>query len=256
MQMNLKDMQKYVLEMVAATIEVCEKNNITYYCQAGTVLGAVRHNGIIPWDHDADLIIPENEIDYFVTCARRDLPDKYWVDYCLTNLKGQTQFPRIALKGYSSKLLHVDIFRLIGLPDDPEEQLRIVAEARGYTANNGIMKLSLKDLFTHGNRRHIFKRIKWLFRPRKYYLKKFLSLCGRYPYEQAHYVMNPSGKYGKKNIFRKEIYGEGHLWEFDGLKVRIPSEYDFYLKQYYNDYMQLPSQDQISKEMDMQFDVR
>ena len=68
--------------------------------------------------------------------------------------------------------------------------------------------------------------------------------------------MNPSGKYGQKNIFRKEVYGQGCMWELDGLQVRIPSEYDFYLKQYYKDYMQTPPEDQISKEMRMQFDVR
>ena len=251
MKLDMKGMQKHVLDMVEAIIGVCEKNRITYYCQAGTVLGAVRHNGIIPWDHDADLIIPENEIDNFVACAQRDLPDRYWVDYCTTNPEGRRPFPRVALKGYSSKLLHVDIFRLIGLPDDRDMQLSMVSEARGYTAGNGVMNLSLRDLVAKGNRRNIFKRIKWLFLPRDYYLKKFLQLCRRYPYEQAHYVMNPSGKYGQKNIF-----GQGCMWELDGLQVRIPSEYDFYLKQYYKDYMQTPPEDQISKEMCMQFDVR
>ena len=79
------------------------------------------------------------------------------------------------------------------------------------------------------------------------FVKKTEELCSRYSYNKAKYVMNPFGKYGKKNIFKKEIYGEGQMVPYLDFYVRVPSELDFYLTQYYGNYMSYPPEDEINK---------
>lgn len=250
MNLDMQQMQKYVNEMLKATIDVCEKNNITWYCQAGTVLGTVRHGGSIPWDHDADIIIPNNEIDNFVACCQRDLPKEYYVDYFTINPKELCLFPRIGLTGYSTNVLHLDVFRLIGLPDSAEEQHAIVKQAKYYNTKNSIMWQASLSL------RCYYHRLKMFYHKRTYFAKKFNELCNKYPYKESNYVMNPSGKYGEKNIFEKSVYGEGILMKYEGFTVRIPSKTDFYLRQYYGDYMQTPPQAEIDKEMNKIFVIK
>lgn len=246
MKLSIVEVQNHILEIMKVTIEICNRNNITYYTQAGTVLGVIRHGGFIPWDHDADLIIPNNEIDRFAEVMERELPDKYVIDYFKVDKKTMRQFPRIGIKGHSTNLLHLDIFRLIGLPDEREAQLSMVSEARGYTQNLALMRFSIPKLIAKGKFKHAFMK---LIGKKYYYIDLFDDLCNRYDYSKANYVMNPSGKYKEKNIFKKEVYGEGLLRDFSGLEVRIPSEYDFYLKQYYGDYMEYPSQKEIDDAM-------
>lgn len=242
--------------MMRATVEICERNHITYYCQAGTVLGVVRHNGQIPWDHDADLIIPQNEIDRFVACAVKELPEQYYVDY-FTVLPGSLRpFPRIGVKGYGTEFLHLDIFRLIGLPEDRRSQEALLSEIKVYRYRNVAMRLPFSFLARYWGRRMALLHLLLRFVPRAHYVKKIDRICNRYPYAQAKFVANPFGRYGVKNIFEKHVYGEGQLHDFEDFQARIPTEADFYLKQYYGDYMQLPPEDVRKKEMERIFDVR
>lgn len=256
MRCNMQEMQSIVIDMLQATIDVCEKNNITYYCQAGTVLGAIRHKGFIPWDHDADLVIPENEIDRFIECAARDLPSKYYVDYYTLNPKAARQFPRIALTGYSSNVLHLDIFRLIGLPDSEEEQIRLMENAQACTQKIKMRRTRYRYFIKRLDFKGLAERIALSRTDIISLVDDFSALCKRYPYATANYVMNPSGRYGRKNIFRKEIYGAGLTVPFGSVLVRIPSEFDFYLRQYYQDYMQIPDAVVIQREMQTIFEVK
>lgn len=256
MKLNIKEIQAYVIDIMKTTVEICEKNGITYYCQAGTVLGAVRHSGQIPWDYDADLIVPQNEIDRFVECMVRDLPKKYYVDYFTINPQGFRAFPRIGVKGFSTDTLHLDIFRLIGLPDDRQEQEALLKEIKAYRVNNIAARSSFWHLVRNNGIRTAAKRLCLLFSPKDRYIKKIDEACRRHPYEKAKYVANPFGRYGVKNIFEKGVYGEGQMHPFEDFQVRIPSEVDFYLKQYYRDYMQLPPEAERNKELEKIFDVR
>lgn len=256
MKYSIKEMQQAVEEIMIATIKVCEDNGIQYYCQAGTVLGAVRHDGPIPWDHDADIIIPNDQIDFFVDCCQRDLPKEYYVDYFTVDDKNLRQFPRIGKVGFSTDFLHLDVFRLIGLPNDVDTQYAMIDELKGLTANNALKRASYWKLFRTHRYRQMWDKIKLTGQTRRKYIEKFNEICNKYPYAEATYVMNPSGRYGKKNIFDKKVYGQGTKHKYSSFEAIIPTEYDFYLKQYYGDYMKYPDQNYIDGEMNKIFDVR
>lgn len=73
----LKKVQDVELSILDDFIEICEKNNLKYFAVSGTALGAVRHNGLIPWDDDIDIGILRKDFDKFVEVAKKEYSDKY-----------------------------------------------------------------------------------------------------------------------------------------------------------------------------------
>lgn len=257
MQFGIAEVQKNVMDILKTVIEICDSYGIMYYAQAGTVLGAVRHGGPIPWDYDADIIVPNDQIDKFTECMTNHLPKKYYVDYFKANSLSKRQFPRIGLKGYTTEVLHLDVFRLIGLPDDRDQQVALLTEARAFERIAVTMRRQpMWKTLLKGQFEYALGQAGMIQKNTLYYVKKFDELCERYPYGTAAYISNPSGKYGAKNIFLKDVYGDGQIVNFLDYKIRIPSNVDFYLKQYYGDYMKTPPQEYIDQEMNKIFYIK
>ena len=71
----MNDLQKKILDIFKAVAKICKDHDITYYAIGGTAIGAVRHQGFIPWDDDLDIAIPIEQYDRFIEIARRELPE-------------------------------------------------------------------------------------------------------------------------------------------------------------------------------------
>lgn len=79
---TLKEIQNCQLEMLKVVADICEKHNIRYYLAAGTFLGAVRHQGFIPWDDDIDIYVFNSDLKKLKKICQKELPEKYfWQDY-------------------------------------------------------------------------------------------------------------------------------------------------------------------------------
>ena len=83
---NIKDMQKCILDILIAIDKVCKEHHLRYYLIAGTMLGAIRHRGFIPWDDDADVALPRKDYEKLVKYANEWLPNYYE----LVSEKGET----------------------------------------------------------------------------------------------------------------------------------------------------------------------
>lgn len=73
----LRQAQLKMVEILVAIDDVCKKNNIEYWLCYGTLLGAVRHKGFIPWDDDCDIVMMREDYERFMECAKRDLPNNF-----------------------------------------------------------------------------------------------------------------------------------------------------------------------------------
>ena len=132
-QEQLQKMQEVELDLFKAFIEVCEKLQLKYYLLGGTLLGAVRHKGFIPWDDDIDVGMPRKDYEIFIQKAQDLLPEHYFVQNCYTDGKlpmafckirnSNTTFIETSVKDF--KINHgifIDIFPLDYYPQDKKKK--------------------------------------------------------------------------------------------------------------------------------------
>lgn len=248
---QLQELKKIELEMLKQFIAVCEKLKLKYYLLGGTLLGAVRHKGFIPWDDDIDVGMPRADYEIFVSKAQALLPDKYFVqtlesdpnlpmNFCKLR-NSETTFIESSIK--KLKLNHgvyIDVFPLDWYPSD--ENVR-----RKFHKKNRFLSLCVGKVFTiereSGKRKFLRKALKvcTFFMPVKKAVKKREKLLKSFG--ESDKLANYCGAWGAKEIVPKEWYGEGVALEFEGVKVNAPAEYDKWLTQVYGDYMQLPPEE-------------
>lgn len=225
---EVKDVQLGILQKLK---ECSIKYNIKYYLHAGTALGAIRHKGYIPWDDDVDVFIPIDDYLKLIKILEEDEQYKiisqfntdcyfgwgfgYMVD-CNT-ICDVNKFPIQVTTGQS-----IDLFPLYGIPDDEEEKSYYIKRAKELE-NNCLIAVEDNE------------RIKAINELNEFLLK--------YKYDECKLIGNVLMPFFVKDIFKKEMFGDGVEKQFENLQLMVPTEYDAYLKQMYGDYMQLPPEE-------------
>lgn len=243
MQLTIKEMQDLETEMIKEVHEICERHDIEYFLAYGSALGAVRHGGPIPWDPDADIVVPYHQFPDFVKKVREKLPDKFYLDYYDFNKDYPYLFPRVGLKNYSSEKLHVDIFIIIGAPTDLGECIKLQKKLNFYSQLQYFRKRN-ENYFNYLTPKRkintLIIRLLTIFLTTKRIIKIFDSICKSHSYETSDFIINSSGGYGEKEILKKSLYGRGAHISYNGSKFKIPQKYKKYLCHFYSDYNKLP----------------
>lgn len=244
---RIKDIQQKQLQILKEVVRICDENKVTYYAAYGTVLGAIRHKGFIPWDGDIDIYVPENELDTFIHVMKKNLGDEYVVDF-RDDKKAFRDFPRIGYRGYETGLLHVDVFRLAGMPDDERRQLSILKRTRILHHIVNVKQKGLKLFFIQ--KRKIVRAFLVSLITAPISLQRITELFDKYnrkyPFEKAHYVGNCADD-SEHCVFSKKYLGKGMIVQFEDTMIRIPEAYDEYLKQIYGNYMEYPPEKERNK---------
>ena len=102
-KITLAECHKELLHIATAFDQICQKHHIPYYMLGGTILGAIRHNGFIPWDDDMDFGIPRPYFNQFIALAEQELPPKYKLITSKNSPALKKGFIKIQLEG--SKLI-------------------------------------------------------------------------------------------------------------------------------------------------------
>ncbi len=239
-------------------IEICKEYQLTYYCCGGTAIGAVRHNGFIPWDDDIDVFMPRPDYDRFIEIASTIDLGKYELVTPYIHNSYPLYFAKLCDKETTLMEeadtpciygLYIDIFPIDGAPDSYEDARRM---ERKFTK----MKNKLEAISTHNTfmeylalllrpkewGRFVRKTIGFSFRKqyRKSLLRQMHNIMYRYDYDTSNIVAVYCGSYGPKEVFPKAWLEGVHQFTYEGLTVNLPIGYDNYLRHYYGDYMQLP----------------
>lgn len=250
--LTLKDIQAEELEMFKYFIDFCEKYNITYYIAGGTMLGAIRHKGFIPWDDDIDVYVPRPDFEKLIDLHQaynRDT-DYELATYRLGNLN--RAYARVFNKNIHVEKtfqvsefdnhLWMDIFPLDGLPSSKKEQKKIYRKIKCYrkllgwkTSRFGTGKTLMAKLLK--------PLLKVILLPVSIdsVIHRINAIATGHPIEEADYVGEITlGLHGIGEVNPKEGFLPTIDVEFEGLTVKGMKDYDRYLSGKYGDYMVIP----------------
>ena len=237
---TLREMQLRLLHILVEIDKVCKENDIRYWIDFGTLLGAVRHGGFIPWDDDIDITMPTEDYKKFMKIAPQALPKDLFLQtpqtdpsykMLLSKVRDYNSFfvtPHEDFKRDYNKGLYIDIFEAVNYPTvSPKFQKRLM---RWF--NKIAFFYSVKQDVTIKN--HIASVT---FPIIKLFLCTIWGILCLKPKNKIGYEkrFNPYG-----NSYRREVVFPLSSIEFEGHTFPAPNDTNAYLKSIYKDYMQIP----------------
>jgi len=248
----MKRLQSIEAEMLKEFIEFCKKNSIAYFLIGGSALGAVRHQGFIPWDDDIDIGIPRPDYDRLINIPENDLPD----GLIINSMYNENEYPYYFAKVCNENIimieevtkhldfrhcLYIDIFPLDGAPNSRLMQKYHLFVIRIFKKLQNINHGMIKNHMNYG-KKVLIKLVKLLF-SRKMIYNILDRLANKYKYDNCDIIGNYFGSWGIKEIVPKKYFGDGTIMFFENGNYRIPTDYDNYLKSLYGNYLELPPEE-------------
>lgn len=230
-----------------------KKNNIHYFALGGTMLGAVRHKGFVPWDDDIDIGIPREDYERLLQ-LKAQLPNhlrllSYPHDSSYPYYIARVVDERVMVKSDRTEIdeitpAWIDIFPLDGMPKN--NLLRKLHEKRILFARM-LFQISRFDDVVNTKRTNRPRSEKILIRlskslhlqqwiGRKHAFFKLDRILKSWPYKTADHNINAMGAYKLREEFSKEVFGNGALYFFEDIQIRGPQDYETYLTQLYGDW--------------------
>lgn len=236
---HLPALHAKLLGMLQEIDALCRRHGIDYWLDSGSLLGAVRHGGFIPWDDDIDLGMRAEDLPRFLEIAQRELPAHLYVvpesggGMPATKVKDRNSFiVEIGdeLRTPDKKGLFIDIFAMDTAPRLPHAWLSRLAKAvcksryilcakHPYTLKAGV----------------------------QFFYFSAVSLCARTAWKMATWCCGKGHRFG--HLPKTNIYGAFHAYdtvfplseiEFEGCRFLAPAQAEAYLEEHYGDYRQLP----------------
>jgi lipopolysaccharide cholinephosphotransferase len=238
---DLRSVQLVQLAILKEFAVICKKHNLTYWLDAGTLLGAVRHGGFIPWDDDLDVGMPTHDYRKFLEIAEKELPSNLFLQTKKTNPKVPFFYAklrdnnslfvdhRMDMRLASHKGVYMDVFEYVPCPKLSKSIIRFFYKTIGkpLAVLSERQYLSLKSViqyFVFGISPVIFKPL-WLI----------VTAFGK-----KEYLANKIEDNGYFVHFHSETVFPVKPIVFEGQEFPAPNNPDSYLKTIYGDYMTLP----------------
>lgn len=241
---DLRKAQLRMLEILIAVDKICRKHNIPYWLDWGTLLGAVRHGGFIPWDDDVDISMMKEDYDRFLAIAPDELPDQF----ALQNLSTEKYYPHLFSKIVDKKSKTIDITCAYSQSKGKYSGLWI--DIFPVIRGNVHLRRWLDPLYGRCYRRvhhlcplNVSVVISYILFPFVWLAKQlmcFLNLfCDKNLRMDEYGTIGPEAscqKYYDDYIPTKDLL-------FEGIPLCVPNNYEKILADYYGDYMKLPSEE-------------
>lgn len=248
-----KEIQKCEVEILKELDRITRKHNLKYMLVGGTLLGAIRHKGFIPWDDDIDIAMPRKDYEKFKEIVSKETDEK---KYYFQDMYNSDKYGMIFGKLKMKNTLLVE-----GTNNLPEEEQNIWIDIFPYdktSKNMFIAKVNLIRGYIYkiiyylkcGNKlvEHTFIRkvaafvlkVLSLFYTKKSCKRKFEKLYKKYELKKECNYVSYGGTYVFKEITTKEYFDNLIETDFENNSFYIPKEYDEYLTRIYGDYMKLP----------------
>ena len=268
-----RELQNVILEIYKEFQRICNKYNLKYYAIGGTCIGAIRHNGFIPWDDDMDLAMPIDDYLKFKEIACNELNQNYrLLDYLDTtrfyrnNLFIKIEDIRTTFVEKSEindvnkyKGVCLDIMPICGCSKDIKKRKKLIFQFYKYIKLNQTKNRSINEM------KSVKGKLLWLltqpivcFKKDTYYLKKCEDLAKIYTLNESNDVLfiwriPVRGNY--KNCFPYSFFAESTSKNFEDTLIECPIDYDNYLKYDFGNYMKLPPKEKRITHRPILFDL-
>lgn len=257
--MDLSEVKEAALEMLIYVDSICERENLRYSIYYGTLLGAVRHGGFIPWDDDIDIVMPRP--DYMKLLKILSKEDDYILASPYNREKYRYTFSKLfnpktklvseQVFNYEEKDMGVfiDIFPFDGLPDDLNKQKKIGKTMDGlklnfmnslgmlYARSYSLFRSFAKIILKYPMHRKLVKQGGYNFWKNLYENKAL-----EYPFETSNYCGHLEYVEFSKAVYPTSWFDADNLVsiQYEGYNVKCIKNYDEFLSQYYGNYLELP----------------
>ena len=251
---NVHELQQEALQIFELIYQVCEKYQIPCYLAAGTLLGAIRHKGFIPWDDDMDLEIHRQDYKRLRRALHKELGDKLVFQEFQTDAFYPFPFTKIFLKDKVTQQLHypqlnrsgyafVDVFPLCKCPAGEKA-------SRFFFKTTELLTISmLSKVCPEGDAICGYTKpyVLWMYRffkrlPIPFVQKISSAVISIFNLvSKGDYICYTGGKYGYPSEKYQGIWYQNTVEaEFEGKRYKIPSGWDALLKHKYGDYWHIP----------------
>ncbi len=242
---DLEEQKSIQLEMLKEVHKFCVKHEIRYSISYGTLLGAVRHKGFIPWDDDVDIMMPVPDMFRFKRLFKSD--NLYYCDVDV-NKNYENAFSEIVhYKSYRKRGaflrdrgVGIDLYPVISIPDSKKEQEQFFNECQ-LLFNKRMQALKWKYRFNHYLSIMSFPGLRSTLLKYRDYL---INYAPEYGSTNSFYIISEPISRRAKDIYTFDLFSEMMNLDFEDSSFCAISKYDLFLKAQYGDYMQLPPEDQ------------
>jgi lipopolysaccharide cholinephosphotransferase len=241
---TLKKLQQKILDLMSILHDVCKKHKLSYYMIGGTMLGAVRHSGFIPWDDDADIGMPREDYQKLVALPAKEWPGYIHMKTPYDSTKGILSYSKLINKNttlvesYSDYVggVFLDIFPLDGAGNN-----LLAAKIHFFSLFLRRILLSYNQALTPENR--ISRRILRFYAKKKNVRNLFLKMENnalKKSFNESLYIGNIGGAWGFREFMPKSYLGSPRLYQFENELFWGVENPEAYLTSVYGDYMKMP----------------
>lgn len=248
------EQKELMLGILDYIVEYCRQNGLVYYLIGGSLIGAVRHGGFIPWDDDIDIAMMRTDYEKLVQSFNSNADSRYELLEIRTKPDFYLPYAKIidrrtvlveSVHGVCPIGVNIDIFPLDYISE----------EAKNYYADTYLKKSLLERIVSHKSMlirrdRPLWKNAITLFLrlicpiPYGYYTKKRIQRAEKLiSKEPTEWIANLHGAWGAREITRADNFQYPVEGLFEGRKVNLPNGYDSWLTNVYGDYMTLPPEE-------------
>ena len=251
MFLTIDEIRKIQLEILSYVHDFCIDNNIKYFINYGTLLGAIRHKGYIPWDDDIDIMMSRENYETFISLFSL-INSKYKIMSLKTSNKYYNNFIKvydnttIVLDEKNEKTydigINIDIF-----PYDSFNDKRLVDKTYILESFKLLSIAKLHDIqYGDSKVKDIIRHLFWLLlRPisPRFFCNRIDNIIQKKICKNGKYFGLLASKFKYSDIFTSDVFSELIDLPFEDKLFKAPKNYDYILRQYYGDYMQLPPEE-------------
>lgn len=253
--LSMEEIQKISFDILKTIKKICDTENLKYGLAFGTLIGAVRHKGYIPWDDDVDIIMPRPDFEklmkYFEDNYEELQPYEPWnrskhpdYPYTMTRIINNRYILDVDNEKPCGMGIFVDIYVLDGAGNTIDEARSLLEKTRKYPSSIFLAtRIKLKNGGTKGFWKNILKPFFFSFvklMGREYFVKKLYNIISLHDYNNSSYLACIEWDNTTASATAKADIENPVEVEFNGEKFKAAANIDFYLSHAYGDYMTPP----------------